>query len=89
MKTMAALILSSMSLIATAQASDGYCAPACDVYQGKVNYTCIADKLQAYDSDTFADVSVEAINRLLYTCTSAGHAKAIEVANSDDCQKGL
>lgn len=89
MKTMTALIFSMMSLIATAQAAEHYCAPACDVYEGKVNYTCIASKLEAYDSDVYYNLSVEDMNKLLYTCKYAGHEEAMAVANSEECQKGL
>jgi hypothetical protein len=66
-------------MTATAQAA-GYCAPACAIYEGKVNYQCIASRLEAYNSDIYYNLSVEDINKLLYTCQYAGHSFVVQVA---------
>ncbi|MFL5815043.1 MAG: hypothetical protein ACJ763_15815 [Bdellovibrionia bacterium] len=79
MRTLTALILTSMSMITTAQAA-GYCAPACPIYEGKVDYVCIAGFLERYNSGMFEDRSVEQINKLLYTCKYSQHEFVMQVA---------
>lgn len=76
MKTLSALILSSMALIATAQAAE----PRCEPYRGEVDYACIADNLEAYNSDYYYNLSPEEIDSMLYTCKTTFHDTVVSYA---------
>lgn len=65
-----------MAFIASVHAAESGCVP----YAGKVNYRCIADTLEAYDSDVFYNLSKEEIDSLLYTCQNVYHDKVVSVA---------
>jgi hypothetical protein len=77
MKTLSALILSSMALIASAHATE-----RCVPYTGEVNYECITSTLEAYDSDIYYNLSKEEIDSMLYSCKTTFHDKVVSVAQA-------
>lgn len=71
------MILSSLALVATAQAAE-LCVP----YTGDVDYECIALKLEAYNSSYYPDLSKEEIDGYLYSCKTTFHDEVVRAAKA-------
>ena len=78
-------VLFSMAVFSAIVAGSAYAAdPGCEYFSGTVHYECVAQRLEAINSDIFTNLSNSEIDALLTECGDGGHEAAVVAARA--CQ---